>query len=286
MFYGWLLAILTGIFFGLQGTYGKILAHRFPTAFLTWASFVFPLPFLFILLFQEGIPPVQWKEFIWATGVSFLVNVVAWYVFFRALAASPIHLTLPFTAFTPLFMIPMAYVLLGELPHRRGVLGILLIIGGAYGIHSGAGGWLQPLLNLFRERGTRYMLFVALIWSVSATVEKVAVLSSSPSFYAVVIFALLGLAYLPYVLVGYRENLLALRSYLGPLALWGVITGLMIICQFSALQYLPASYVIAFKRAGVIVGVILGYLLWKENNPVKNTLFTAIIIAGALLIML
>ena len=105
--YGYLLAILTGIFFGLQGTYGKVISAKYSARFATWATFTFSLPFVLVFLWYSGIPPIVWKDFLPATLVSFIINIFAWNLFYRALKVSPLSNTMPFTAFTPLFLIPV-----------------------------------------------------------------------------------------------------------------------------------------------------------------------------------
>lgn len=283
---GYIFAILTCIFFGLQGTYGKVLTKQFHSAIITWAMFSFSLPFLLIFLIVSGIPRIDIFTFGWATLTSFLINVIAFNLFFKALSLSSLSLTMPFTAFTPLFLIPVAYTILGELPDLKGSSGIALIILGAYGLHADSGNLLQPFRNFFLNKGTRYMLIVALLWSVSATVEKAAVLSSSPEFYGVVIYSLLSAAYLPYIYFYHREATKNIPGNLMKISLLGIITGVMILFQFTSYEYLLASYVIAFKRAGVIVSVLLSYLLFKEERIFKNLIFTALMVAGVILIML
>ncbi len=282
---GYILAILTCIFFGLQGTYGKILAKYFPSAIITWATFTFTLPFVLAFLLIKGIPPINWSSFAWATITSFLINVIAFNLFFKALSLSSLFLTMPFTAFTPLFLIPVAFVILGELPDWKGSGGILLIILGAYGLHSGTGNLLTPFRHFFTNKGTRYMLIVAVMWSVSATVEKVAILNSSPEFYAVAINLLLSAAYLPYIFVFHRGEAGNIPKNIKRLFFIGLISAAMLIFQYTAYEYLLASYVIAFKRAGVIVSVFLGSLLFKEEKIFKNLTFTALMVVGVILIM-
>lgn len=278
-------AIVTGVCFGLQGAYGRALGGRYPASYLTWVTFAGSMPYLVTLAVIQGIPDVQWGDFAWSTAVSFLVNMVAFNLYFRALAASPLYLSMPFTAFTPLFLIPVAWVLLDELPGPLAVVGILLVFAGGYGIHLRGGNPLRPLVNLVREPGTRYMLIAALIWSISATVEKVAVRSSSPSFYAVSIGALLTLGYGAVVLLRHRTRL---RGWMGdwrPPLILGAITGVMALSQFTALLSLPVSIVIAFKRAGVIVSVLVGYWAFGEERIGQNLAMTLVIVAGVALIM-
>jgi drug/metabolite transporter (DMT)-like permease len=281
---GYILAILTGLLFGLQGTYGKYMGKQFSPATLTWATFAFAVPFISILLAYWGIPHIDWPDFLWSTTVSFVVNVVAWNLFFRALSLSPLSLTMPFTSLTPVFLVPVAFVILGELPGPQGLTGIILIIAGAYGLHFESGHLLGPLLNLFREKGTRYMLIVAIIWALSATVEKVAILSSSPEFYGLAIHCLLAAAYSPYVC--HRARLADVRIHIPELLLLGLISSGVVICQFTALKYLYVSYVIAFKRAGIVVSVFLGHILFGEARPARNLSLSVLMIIGAALLII
>ena len=90
-------------------------------------------------------------------------------LYFRALQVSPLSLCIPFIAFTPLFLIPSGYVLLGELPSVVKLLGVVLVVTGSLLMHRQlfAVGWLEPLKAVVRERGSRYMLMVAFIFSLT-----------------------------------------------------------------------------------------------------------------------
>ena len=282
--YGYLLAVLTGIFFGLQGTYGKVVSAKYSPLFATWATFTFSIPLILVFLWYAGLPQIIWKDFIPAALVSFAINLFAWNLFYRALKTSSLSNTMPFTAFTPLFLIPVALFWLGELPNVKGIIGILFIIVGAYGIHLQNKNLLVPFMNFFRDKGSRLMLLVSLMWSISATAEKVAVLSSSQYFYGLVILLSLSLAYLPLIMKERKK--IPLKGNLSSLFLLGLISGLLLIFQFTALKYLYASYVIAFKRSGVIVSVFLGVIFFAEKNVLKNIISTILMVIGVFLILI
>ena len=282
--YGYLLAVLTGIFFGLQGTYGKVVSAKYSPLFATWATFTFSIPLVLVFLWYAGLPQIIWKDFIPAALVSFAINLFAWNLFYRALKTSSLSNTMPFTAFTPLFLIPVALFWLGELPNVKGIAGILFIIAGAYGIHLQNKNLLAPFMNFFRDKGSRLMLLVSLMWSISATAEKVAVLSSSQYFYGLVILLSLSLAYLPLIMKERKK--IPLRRNVSSLLLLGLISGLLLIFQFTALKYLYASYVIAFKRSGVIVSVFLGVIFFAEQNALKNIISTVLMVIGVFLILI
>jgi uncharacterized membrane protein len=255
-----------------------------PLLLLTWGMFAFTVPYLFILLVVDGVPAVDWHEFLWAASVSALGNFLAWYLFFRALKASALAHTMPFTVFTPVFLIPVAYVLFGEMPDRSGALGIGLIVAGAYGVHLQSGRILEPFRMLYENRGTRLMLITALIWSVTATVDKAAVLASSQAFYGFFLDLILMLLYLPHLFRQREINVRLIRENLGGLLFLGLITGLLTIIQFTALKYMFVSYVIAFKRSGVLVSLVLGALMFGEKDLRKNLICTALMVAGMFLL--
>jgi drug/metabolite transporter (DMT)-like permease len=247
--------------------------------------FTFAIPIILPLVIIEGIPLIKWKGFLLATFTSVGINVFAWNLFFKALRVSSLAHTMPFTAFTPIFIIPIAYVLLNELPDIWGVLGILLIIAGAYGIHLDSANLLLPFKQLFHNRGTRYMLIVSMIWSVSATVEKVAVLDSSPSFYALFFHCLMAIIYLVIVMFKEKNLVKCSQKEIKGFLVLGLISGFLILFQFTALKYLLVSYVIAIKRAGVLVSVFFGVLFYNEKHPLKNIFCTALMVTGVFLIV-
>ena len=282
---GFAFAILTGILFGLQGFAGKAGSNRLPVALLTWATFTGAAPFMIAFFLSSPLPEINWPPTLTATAVSLVVNVVAVNLYYRSLQAGPLYLSMPFTAFSPVFMIPIAYVLLGELPGRKELLGVLLMVGGAYGIYLRPGNLLGPLKAIFTTRATRLMLATAIMWSLSATVEKVAVINSSPFVYGSMVFTAMSLLYLPLVLRRHREYFRRGSGLAKTGLIIGGISGLMAVCQFQALQTVDVSYVIAFKRSGIIVSIFLGYWVYAERNFVRNIAMSAVIVTGAILVM-
>jgi len=66
----------------------------------------------------------------------------------------------------------------------------------------------------------------------------------------------------------------------------GLINGCTLLFQFTALKYLFVSYVIAFKRTGIIVSVLIGILFLKEKGALKNLICSGMMTAGVFLILL
>jgi len=280
------LAITTAIAFALSGSYAKALSKRAHVFVVTWAMITLSLPATVLYLAHQGLPEIA-PAFWHAAAVSIVVNMVSVTLQVKALKLSPLSLTVPFLAFTPLFMLLTSWIILGEVPDAKGVLGILLIVGGAYSVHLDKihGGILAPIRAIASEPGSRLMLLVALIWSVSAAYDKVAVVASSAAFYTCFFSVAFGLLYLPALVIGLRRTPLE-RGVLPRLFALALVEAVMILSQWTAIGMALASYVIAIKRAGMVVSVVLGYVFFRERHIATRLLGSALMVAGVLAISL
>lgn len=277
-------AIVTALAFGASSSYAKALSGRAHVTVVTWAMITLSLPWTLLVLLRDGMPDVG-SGFFAPAAISVALNMIAVTLQVKALSVSPLSLTVPFLAFTPVFMIATGWAVLDEVPDARGVAGILLIAIGAYSINLEKlrGGVLGPIRAIASEPGSRLMLVVALLWSVSAAFDKRAVVESSPAFYASFFSVAFGALYAPALLWGVRRK----RPPGGTvprLFLLGGIAAAMIICQFAAIQLTLASYVIALKRSGMLVSVVLGRLFFQERMLAVRLVGAALMTAGVVLL--
>jgi drug/metabolite transporter (DMT)-like permease len=228
--------------------------------------------------------------------VTFLVYLVidmtgvaaATLLYFRALQVSPISLALPFIAFTPLFLIPTGYILLGELPSWVKLVGVLLVVIGSLVMHRHlfAISLLEPIRAIVRERGSRYMLIVAFIFSLTNPIDaKLVKMSDSLTFsfaYGITIF----LIFLGITIVRKADWKLVLKS----VPLWIIIAGVMEsivnILQFTSHNYIDVVITISLKRAGIVLAVLMGWLVFKEKDITDKLIAASVMVAGALMFYL
>ena len=76
--------------------------------------------------------------------VSALLKAGSSIVYQRAMQLSPISLSIPYLAFTPTLLLITSYVLLGERPSWHGVVGVVVMTGGAYGLNAAGRGQSSP----------------------------------------------------------------------------------------------------------------------------------------------
>ncbi len=306
-----LLALGTAVFYALHGAWSKRVSGRIGPLLAGWSLFSFAFPFLVAYLVVQGFPEIGGRFWpVWA--VNAVLNVGASYLFLSALRLGDLGITFPLLALTPIFVVPVEWVLLGGTPGPWGAVGILLVVSGVYLLNFGErrAGILAPLGAIGRDPGGVRMLGVAVIWSVTGTLDRVAVLESSPAFYGVMLSSGVALLFLPLIWLGVRgetfpgtggrasteprsgggwlagsARLLAPAGR-GALLLHGLLFAAMFILQMEALNLALASYVLSIKRAGAILAVLLGYAAFREGALGQRLAGTVVTVTGACVLVL
>lgn len=89
------------------------------------------LPLLFIGFIFVPVPELD-KTFWWILLLSLPVNAAAYILYLHAIRLSPLSLSVPFLAFTPVFMLITSRVILNETITPWGGVGVGMIILGSY----------------------------------------------------------------------------------------------------------------------------------------------------------
>ncbi len=252
---------------------------------------VSPLPFLLPVLLLIPWPEVS-SEF-WKTILMLLpLELGALTLYMKALKSSPISLSIPFLAFTPVFIVLTGWLILGEKVTAAGLAGILLTVAGAYILNlNNSMGFLGPFMTIFKETGPMLMLMVALLYSVTSVLGKKAVLLSNPLFFACFYFVIIGIA-TPVMALGvhlFSKKAGSTFEALKPrLAWWGVglCQTLMVLTHMWAISLTQAAYMIAVKRTSLLFSVLYGKLIFGEERIPERFAGTSLMVAGVAVIML
>ena len=123
-------------------------------------------------------------------------------LYIKSLQVSPLSLTLPFLSLTPVFLILISYLILGEKVSFRGGTGIILLAAGSYllNLHEVRKGLFEPFRAVAREKGSVMMIGVAVIYSVTSSLGKMAIEHSSPLFFGVTYFVAMTIFLAPIAL--------------------------------------------------------------------------------------
>jgi drug/metabolite transporter (DMT)-like permease len=219
------------------------------------------------------------------------LNVGANLLFVRALQISPLSVTVPFLSFTPVFSTLFSALLLGELPDGRQQFGIVLVVAGAFMVNLRGDEGLSArsvLRAMLHERGSLMMIGVALLWSLTAALDKLAMRYASAPVHGVVQTA--GVALWLLALLAIRGELSSLhlsRSARWPFALALLVAAAGIGLQLVAIQLTLVGIVEAVKRAiGMAAAVVVGRLAFHELTTTGKLAGIGLMIPGVVLIVL
>jgi uncharacterized membrane protein len=206
----------------------------------------------------------------------------------RALQISPMSLCIPFMAFTPVFLIGTGYVVLGELPSGIKLLGVGLIVIGSLVMHRRlfATGWTAPLQAIVKEKGSRYILLVAFILAITNPIEKQLILMSDPMTPA---FAYgVGLAVFFGVLAWARhaDCGVVMRKTPHWAILAGVLDAAALLLQYFTITYLAIVITISIKRAGIVLAILAGWLIFKEREITDKLIAASVMVGGVVIFYL
>lgn len=225
-------------------------------------------------------------------AVALPLEVLAEVLYVLAIRDSPLSLTLPYLAFTPVLTALSGWLLLGESVSSQGLAGVLLVVVGAYLLnleHARLGRprtWFAPLLAITRNRGARLMLGVACIYGITSVLGKGAMAHMPGSGFGAVYFVLVG--FFTLLVFGLREPK-ALATLVRPRPAHLLVAGLMalmIVTHFMALALVQAAYMIAVKRLSILFGILLGAMFFAEGRLARNLAAAGLMVGGVALILI
>jgi drug/metabolite transporter (DMT)-like permease len=241
------------------------------------------------LLFLQSWPELPLPFWGWVAALLPL-EILAMWLYMRAIRESPLSLTLPYLAFTPVFNIVTGYLVLGEAVSWVGFAGILLVVCGAWLLNLDAArkgrrlDVLAPFHAIAREQGSRLMLGTAALYSLTSVLGKGALQYVTPQFFGPFYFVLLALV--ATTLFASRE----LRSWsaagrnVRAHLLVGIFMAGMVLAHFHAIEHVGVAYMIAVKRTSLLFGLLYGAWLFGETGLARNLAAALLMVAGVYLI--
>lgn len=252
---------------------------------VAWLRLVFSLPLLFILFLFIPVPKLD-KEFYTAFALSLPLEIASIILYIKALRLSPLSLSLPFLALTPVFLIFVSFIILGERVSFEGVIGILFITAGSYTLNISKikEGIFEPLRAITREKGSVLMIVVALIYSLTSSLGKMAIKHSSPLFFGITYYAALAVLFTPIALYKRKSEKIE-RGTILSVTLPGIFYSLMVISHMIAISLAQVAYVISVKRMSLVIGVLYGYIFFKEENISERLLGSLMMFMGFIMVV-
>jgi len=179
-------------------------------------------------------------------------------------------------------------LILGESPSFAGIGGIALVVLGSYVINiTGRCRTLAgPVRAMFGNRGVLSLFIVAFIYGISANYDKIAVLASDPYFASATVFCFVGgVLFAARCVQERRLPAVPARTILSFVAI-GTVLAIEAASVNLAYTIAIVPYVIAIKRLSIVMTVLFGWLIFKEQEQVQRLLGASIMVFGACCILL
>jgi len=287
------IALLCAFSLALADAFSKRWLGHLPTPTLTLVRAALPgvvlLPALPWVLAHTNLVQLPFSFWGWLLAAMPL-EVLAISLYTRAIQASPLSQTLPYMALTPVLTVMTGWVLLGESVSGPGLLGILLVAAGTWGLNLEHAGWhprtwLSPFRAMLRQRGARLMLAVASIYAVTAALSKGAVNYMDGLAFGVVYFVALSVA--AFAWFGLRHPKAVAASFKAGPAGWLVaaLLAFMVVTHFWAQAQTSAAYMIAVKRTSVLFGILLGAWMFREARLGQHLGAVLLMVLGVALVV-
>lgn len=220
-----------------------------------------------------------------------LIGLAANLLLISAVRQSPLSLMIPLLGAIPVVTAISSGLIIGEWPSPLQTGGIVLVTIGLVTLYVPANSKLSfgaLWTNIRRERGTRPMLGVVILWSLAPPLDKISVGLSSVGMHGLIQLALIGAATGFWVLlVGGRKAFVAPSETRRPLIGAAISAGLAYGFQLAAYQIALVAIVELFKRAiGLVGSLILGRIMFGEQMTSPKILGIAIMAVGLPFIIL
>lgn len=259
----------------------KRLASRIAAVPLTWLLSVGALP---VFGAWAAVTGGGWPAggYWLPAALTFVGSVAATVLMLRALAIADLSVAIPMLSLTPVFSALVGWALLDERPGPSAGLGILLVVAGAFVLQRPPPGAPRRI-----DVGALMMAGVALLWSGTAVLDKVAIQHAPVPVHAALQVAASALALGGFLAVRGR-----LREVVPPagqrvaavaaVLVFGVALG----SQLVAVSGAPVSLVETVKRAvGLASAVVVGRLVFDEPLTAWRVVGVLMMGAGAVVVV-
>ncbi len=268
----------------------KLLAGRIRPMPLVVLITVAAVPIFLIWLLVDGVPEVRPSYWMPALA-SVALNVGANLAFFVALRSAALSIAIPLLSLTPVFTTLLAIPLLHQEPSWLQGVGIVLVVVGAFALGLPEGGPLTPSAawRAWRsDRSALWMLLVALLWSLTVPLDKIAMDHASGPLHGLVLNAGVGASVALVLLARGRLGELADVKKAPVVFVLGVAASAVALAlQLIAIQKVWVGLVETMKRGiGNGMAVAFGYLVFREAVTARKIGAVGLMVAGVALILM
>ncbi|MDL2362959.1 MAG: DMT family transporter [Patescibacteria group bacterium] len=281
-------ALLGAVGKSYAGFFRKKIANSIGGSTYIWIGYSLILlimtPFMFVQLPEVLDSFTKFPAVVFGAALSYLV---ATQLNLEALKREDLSYTAPLNAFVPVFTLAIAVPFLSETPPKFGLIGIALVVSGAYivSIKPDRVSWTDPLKRLLTSTGARLSLGVALCYAINTILMKILTNHHFSAFVVLYVTTLVGWLLLVNVPISRRNELKAIRPSDKIAVLGGSLSSFAgSFFHILALANTFTSYATAVRRLDAVISVMLGWRYLDEKNIRIKLAGSIIMTVGAVII--
>lgn len=291
LFFMWFMyALLGAIGKSYSGFFRKKIATSVSGSMYIWIGYTLILiiltPFMIPQLSDVMDSIIRFPLVVLGAAFSYMV---ATQLNLEALKREDLSYTAPLNAFVPVFTLVLAIPFLNETPPKYGILGIAVVVIGAYivSIKPERINWYDPLQRLLSSTGAQLSLGVALCYAVNTILMKVLTNNGFNAFVVMYVITLAGWLMLINVPVSRRNEFKALKGANSLAVLGGGLSSFAgSFFHILALANTYTSYATAVRRLDSVISVLLGWRFLKEKSIRVKLIGSVVMTSGTIIMIL
>ena len=244
------------------------------------------LPYSLYLIFNNQY---DWNAVASISFVSGFVHFLYLYTYTKAYETGDLSHVYPIMRSSPALVLLLAVIFLDEEVRASGVVGIFLVVIGAYIINLSDFSLkkiLEPIRTFNEDPATKLAFITMLLVAIYSLIDKVGVGIVDPflfSFLHSVVCLFFFSIYISQTKTKQKiKNELSANTKIILLNGCIVLTGYLFILY--AFQISKVSYIVGFRQISVLIAVVMGGRLLAEGNQKIRLFSSALIFIGAVLI--
>ncbi len=278
------------IFSLASNVYQKKLAHSGLQPFYIVASTYLVLVLLSLPLLL-AIPLGQLSYDFWFNIIlASLFDVIGWMFLVLSLSKTDLSVFGPLNAYKVVISMLLALIFLNEVPSRKGLLGMFIIIAGSFFLMTPmAKSQVNRLFSLLHDKGVQARFLSIILFSIGTIFLKKSV--TSGALVTIVFWSLFGFLFVlcsyHFFLPQQRQLQLSItKQHWKSMLLVGVMVFLMQYFTLVLLANMLVAYALALFQLGMVLQVLIGYRVFNEQYIVRKLLASLVMMAGSLLVLM
>ncbi len=282
-------ALLSAIFAASRRPFEKNVInnmHHFTYGFLIQCISL-PLLIILTIINHQLLNPLKLGFDFW---VPVLVVSIGFYplnsyLYKHAIKNGELSKVLPLQSLVPVFALFSAWATIKEVPGAIAVSGIIITVLGVYALGLKGKRLHHPLEPFRQDISSRAMLAGVLLVTVVSIFDKIAINASNPLFYSLV--STLGAIITLFIAMAIsNQNIRNTQSVMPKLGIIGGLQGVTYATYLLAIGSGPIAYITAIRGSNILIGSIIGIIIFKEKLTKAKILSYLLIIFGSVLISL